>query len=86
MYQQRQEQQLWEKERISLSTSNADIKGQNFSSAVYLVSCYIGDKGTGMMRVRLGAETLFDVELLCQEYCLKWSAIVAIVRCREGDE
>lgn len=52
-------EQVLEKERISIPTSPADTKGQNFGSAVYLVSCYIGDKGTGTMRVELRDETLF---------------------------
>lgn len=52
-------EQVLEKERISVPTSPADTKGQNFGSAVCLVSCYIGDKGTGTMRVELRDETLF---------------------------
>lgn len=34
---------------------------------VYLVSCYRGEEGTGMMRAR----NTLDVELLCLEYWLK---------------
>lgn len=53
------EEQPWEKERIFVSTSSAHMKGQNFGSAVYLIPCYVGDKGTGMMKVSLGDETSF---------------------------
>jgi len=45
-------QQLWEKERISISASRAAIKGQSFAPAV-LVLC-LGGKGTGMARAWLG--------------------------------
>lgn len=51
-------EQLLEKGRISVPTSPADTKGQNFGSAVCLVSCCIGDKGTGTVGVELKDETL----------------------------
>lgn len=45
----------------------------------------VGDKGTGIMRVRLGDETLFQCGTLVPGVLFKVVS-VAIVRCREDDE